>query len=89
MRIPTRAETQLLTEKTIAAHFSGHDAKFLREVVSLVEALFAGRYPGYQACNCAFHDLSHTLEATVALVHLLDGHIRSGATPKLSARDFE
>ena len=89
MRIPTLPETQLCTEGTLAQHFAGQDTKFLRDLFSLVEAMFAGRYPGYQACDCAFHDLSHTLEATMALAQLLDGHIRSGVSPALTARDFE
>ncbi|MBU2488007.1 MAG: hypothetical protein KKA60_01325 [Proteobacteria bacterium] len=35
--------------------------------------LFAGRYPGYQACNTRYHDLSHTLETLLAMVRLCHG----------------
>jgi len=89
MRPPTLPETQRHTETVFAQHFAGHDATFLRQLFSLVETMFAGRYPGYQACDCAFHDVTHTLEATLALAHLLDGHIKNRTSPTLTARDFE
>ncbi len=35
--------------------------------------LFAGRFPGYRACNTRYHDLSHTLETLLAMVRLCHG----------------
>lgn len=89
MPIPTLLETRQCAEDTLTRHFTGHDVTFLRAVFALIESLFTGRYPGYQACDCPFHDLAHTLQATQALARLVDGHIRSGATPQLAARDVE
>jgi hypothetical protein len=54
-----------------------------------VQDLFAGRYPGHQACDTKFHDLTHTCDATACLVRILNGHISSGNPPPVSARDFE
>ncbi|MEI6084969.1 MAG: hypothetical protein WCS70_11785 [Verrucomicrobiota bacterium] len=89
MQIPTLTDTQQCAENALTQHFPGHDAKFLRDMFALIGPLFAGQYPGFQACDCPFHDLTHTLQATLALARLLDGHIRSGAAPTLTARDVE
>jgi len=69
--------------------FPGSSPEFLTGVFKNVCDLFAGRYPGYQACDTKFHDLVHTCEATAATMRILDGHIKSGQPPALSARDFE
>lgn len=51
--------------------------------------MFAGRYPGYQAIDMFYHNYEHTLQATVCLVHLLQGQSRSLDQPVLSIRDWE
>lgn len=51
--------------------------------------LFAGEYPGYQAVDMVYHDLEHTLQATVCLTHLLEGRRRSGDQPRFTAREWE
>lgn len=40
--------------------------------------LFAGRYPGYRACNTPYHDLSHTLDTLLATARLIHGASLSG-----------
>lgn len=54
---------------------------FIDSVFARVQDLFAGRYPGYQACDTKFHDLTHTLDATTCLARILKG--------KVTAREFE
>jgi hypothetical protein len=39
--------------------------------------LFRGEYPGYRACDTAYHNLQHTLEVTLAMARLMDGYERS------------
>ena len=39
--------------------------------------LFGGQYPGYFACDTLYHDLRHTLDMTLALARLIDGHDRT------------
>lgn len=51
--------------------------------------MFEGRYPGYQSCDTPFHDYTHTLEVTVALVRIIDGHLRRNPGFHLPARDYE
>ncbi|MEQ1882177.1 MAG: HD domain-containing protein [Burkholderiales bacterium] len=39
--------------------------------------LHHGMYPGYQACDVGYHNLQHTLDVTLAMARLMDGHERS------------
>jgi hypothetical protein len=41
-----------------------------------MQSLFAGRFPGYLACDTLYHDLRHTLDMTLATARLIDGHDR-------------
>jgi HD superfamily phosphodiesterase len=47
-------------------------------------ALFQGKFPGYRACNTEYHDLSHTLEVTLAMARMMHGAVPND--PALSAR---
>lgn len=44
-----------------------------------LERLYTGRMPGYLACETPYHDLRHTLEVTLAMARLVDGHDRVAA----------
>ncbi|MDA2929589.1 hypothetical protein MYX84_06530 [Acidobacteria bacterium AH-259-O06] len=89
MHIANPKQTLNFVEKTFTSHFSDRSTTFLCKVFGGVEDLFAGRYPGYQGSDTAYHDLTHTCEATVAVVRLLDGHIKRRKPPSVSWRDFE
>ena len=39
--------------------------------------LYAGILPGYHGCDTWYHDVQHSLDCTLALARLLDGHERS------------
>lgn len=54
-----------------------------------VTGMFTGKYPGYQSIDMLYHDFEHTLQASVCLVHLLEGRHRSGDAPVLNQRDWE
>lgn len=54
-----------------------------------VTSMFSGKYPGYLGIDMHYHDYEHTLQATVCLIHILEGRHRSGDKPILSARDWE
>ena len=52
--------------------------------------LYAGRYPGYQACDTSYHNLQHVMDVTLAMARLLDGYERSRTgTPALGVRFFQ
>jgi hypothetical protein len=75
--------------RLIASLFPGQDSSFLTLVFEKTKGFFEGKYPGYQGCDTAYHNFSHTCDAMVATAHILDGHIKSGEAPSLTARDFE
>ncbi len=62
---------------------------WLQRLFADVDALFGGRHPDYGAVDLQYHDLEHTLQATVCLASLLAGCSRSGDGPRITARQFE
>lgn len=54
-----------------------------------IEALFTGRHPGYLPIDLGYHNLEHTMQATVCLTYLLEGAHRSGESHVLTPRQFE
>lgn len=49
------------------------DFEQVERCFSLVRALYHGNYPGYQACNTDYHNLSHVMDILLAAARLLDG----------------
>jgi hypothetical protein len=72
-----------------AAMYPGASLNWTREIVRDVNALFAGRHPDYGAIDVGYHDLEHTLQATVCLVLLLEGRHAAGVEPRFGPRQFE
>lgn len=54
-----------------------------------VVQLFSGEHPDYAAVDIRYHDLEHTLQATVCLALLFEGYQKAGAAPALTPRHFE
>jgi len=70
-----------------AARFPGADFTPLARAFDDFSALFEGRYPGYLACDTLYHDIRHTLDMTLAMARLIDGHERASARgDRLGAR---
>lgn len=40
-------------------------------------AMYSGQFPGFHACDTAYHDIQHVLEVTLAMARLIDGYERS------------
>jgi len=81
-------EVHALVKERLHHLFGPLDDNYIGEYMDAIEDLFAGRCPGYQAMDTAYHDITHTLQATLCLVELL--HLRhfSDATPRLDADGF-
>src|SRR5438105_15010646 len=62
-----------------AARYPGADFAPLARAFDDFHALYEGRYPGYLACDTLYHDIRHTLDMTLAMARLGDGHDRSCA----------
>jgi len=70
-----------------AARYPGEDFAPLACAFDDFDALFRGEYPGYLACDTLYHDLRHTLDMSLAMARLIDGHDRTSAEPdRLGAR---
>ncbi len=64
--------------QTLSMTWPSFNFPYLRRVFSDMEQLFAGRYPGYQACNTRYHDFRHTLDVFLAMARLLHGAAVAG-----------
>lgn len=62
-----------------SARFPGADFTVLAKAFDDVHALFEGHYPGYLPCDTLYHDLRHTLDMSLAMARLIDGHERTCA----------
>src|SRR3954469_12120086 len=65
--------------RLFSARYPGSDFAPLKRGFDDVHALFEGTYPGYLACDTLYHDLRHTLDMSLAMARLIDGHERSCA----------
>lgn len=59
-----------------AARYPGGDFSALGRAFDDIKALFEGRLPGYLPCDTLYHDVRHTLDMTLAMARLVDGHER-------------
>ena len=59
-----------------ATRYPGIEPAPLERAFADFQALFEGSYPGYLACDTLYHDMRHTLDMTLALARLTDGHDR-------------
>ena len=75
---PVRVRDAILT--LYAARYPGADLAALERAFGDFKALFEGTFPGYLACDTLYHDMRHTLDMTLALARLVDGHDRACAT---------
>src|SRR5262245_57547242 len=69
----------------------GAQASFplLERLFEDVEGMFEGRYAGYQAIDMSYHNFEHTLQATLCLVHIMQGRGRTPDRPLMTVRDWE
>jgi hypothetical protein len=68
--------------------FNTDEGGYINEYMDAVEDLFTGRYPEYQPIDTAYHDITHTLQATLCLVELIHHRHHTDAVPRITADDF-
>jgi hypothetical protein len=69
--------------------YPGQSDAWLARVCNDIDRMFAGRSQDYSAIDLKYHDLRHTLMATVCMTQILEGISLSGSEPRLGKRDFE
>jgi hypothetical protein len=74
---PSRVRDAVLA--LFAARYPGADLAPLARAFEDVAALFEGSFPGYLACDTLYHDVRHTLDMSLAMARLIDGHERACA----------
>lgn len=60
--------------------YPGMPLRVLRQAFEDFDALFRGRMKGYLGCDTVYHDIQHTLDMTLALARLIQGHEVTVAT---------
>jgi hypothetical protein len=68
--------------------FGQQDDGYIKEYMDEIDSLFTGAYPEYQAMDTAYHDIRHTLQATLCLVELLHNRHFTEAVPKVGEKEF-
>jgi hypothetical protein len=61
------------------ARYPGYSFEVLDRAFGDLNRLFRGALPGYLACDTPYHDLRHTLDVTLAMARLIEGHDRIAA----------
>lgn len=61
---------------------------YIERRFAAVAAMFAGDYEGFLPMDTAYHDLEHTLQATLCLVRLLNNRHFAQAQPRIKPLDF-
>ena len=59
------------------ARYPGSDFTPLACAFDDFKALFEGDYPGYLRCDTLYHDMRHTLDMSLAMARLIEGHDRN------------
>lgn len=83
------AAVQALVEAKFAAMYPGASLSWLQTLFRDIDGLFCGRHPDYSPVDLKYHDLEHTLQATVCLTLMLEGRHLAGVEPVVGARHFE
>src|SRR6185503_19911403 len=72
---PEHVGTSVL--RLMSARYPGAELGALGHAFADTKALFRGAYPGYLTCDTLYHDLRHTLDVSLAMARLIDGHDRT------------
>jgi HD domain len=82
------SDVRALTRERHAHLFGQQDDAWIDEHMDAIEGLFAGRNIEYQAMDTAYHDITHTLQATLCLAELLHNRHFAKETPSIDPDDF-
>src|SRR5271166_2567720 len=69
--------TKELTDRVFQEAFGDAEPGPAKDLIPFSFDLFHGRNPRFQACDTAFHDFDHTMQATATVAELLASHRRN------------
>ena len=81
--------TKELTDRIFQEIFGDEKPSPVKDLIPFSFDLFYGRNPGFQACDAAFHDFDHTMQAAAAVADLLAAHWHNPVITTLMQRDWE
>lgn len=58
----------------------------VRKAFDTFTRIYSGTLPGYHGCDTWYHDAQHSLDCTLAMARLLDGHERTAGRNRLGPR---
>lgn len=71
-----------------ATEFPAEDVSTISPWFAQVQRMFAGQYRNYQAMDTVYHDLDHTLQATLCWAQIILRRQQVKVHPSVSASDF-
>jgi hypothetical protein len=83
------AAVAALVQQKFSEMYPGASLAWLETLFNDMEVLFSGKHPDYAPVDLQYHDLEHTLQATLCMVLLLEGRHTAGVEPRISPRQFE
>src|ERR1039458_8186265 len=82
-------EVEAFIQARFAALYPGSSGAWLGRVFADIDDLFEGRNPAYLPIDLRYHNLRHTLMATVCMADLLEGMNSAEGDQRIEPRDFE
>ena len=75
-----------VVDRSFTRLYPGLPLRILHQAFEDFDKLFRGRMPGYFGCDTVYHDIQHTLDMTLALARLIEGHeVSVSAAERLGA----
>jgi hypothetical protein len=81
--------TTELVNRVLRESFGDNQSALCNDLIKFSFELFHGNTPLFQACDTAFHDFEHTMQATAAVADLLEAHKHIAVIASLAQRDWE
>jgi hypothetical protein len=77
VRISHPADVRKAVTKILAGLYPDTDLAAVDHAFGIFTKLYGGTLPGYVGCDTWYHDAQHSLDCTLAMARLLDGHERN------------
>lgn len=83
---PVGVEAEIV--RIFRALYPNHEDQLIQQAIGDAARLFRGEYPGFAACDTAYHDLQHTLDVSLAMARIMAGYVRDSRAALIDADLF-